>query len=122
MPAGKYSFTIEQGTTHTFTVVKKDPENTPANLTGYSAKLQIRPDFADNTTTVYTTLSSSLDPDGSGLTIDPVSGSIRVLISAEKTENFNFDSGIYDLELYSGSFVERLLEGKVKISREVTRE
>jgi hypothetical protein len=83
--------------------------------------MQIRPDFADLTTTVYTTISSSIAGDGTGLYITPESGSIDVLMSAQVTEDFNFDTGVYDLELYSGSVVERLLEGKVKISREVTR-
>lgn len=121
MPAGKYSFTIEQGTTYTLKVVKKDANMSVVPLSGYTAKMQIRPDFADNTQEVYITLSSSLDADGSGLVITPISGSVDVTISADKTETFNFDTGLYDLELYSGSFVERLLEGRVKISREVTR-
>lgn len=121
MPAGKYSFTVEQGTTHTFTVVKKDSNGDAIDLTGYSGRMQIRPDFADNSSTVYTTVSSSIAGDGTGLYLTPISGSIRVEISAGVTEDFNFDSGVYDLELYSGSYVERLLEGKVKISREVTR-
>lgn len=121
MPAGKYSFTIEQGTTHEFTVIKKDSNNSAVNLTGYSARMQIRPDFADLSSTIYTTVSSSIAGDGTGLYINPVSGSISVLISAQVTEDFNFDTGVYDLELYSGSVVERLLEGRVKISREVTR-
>jgi hypothetical protein len=121
MPAGKYSFTIEQGTTHTFSVVKKDSNGDPVDLTGYSARMQIRPDFADNSSTVYTTLSSSIAVDGSGLYITPISGSIDIEIAAGVTEDFNFDTGVYDLELYSGSTVERLLEGKVRISREVTR-
>jgi hypothetical protein len=121
MPAGKYSFTVEQGTTHQFTLVKSDSNSTPVNLTGYSARMQIRPDYADLSTTVYTTVSSSIADDGTGLYITPESGSITVLLSAQVTEEFDFDSGVYDLELYSGSFVERLIEGKVKVSREVTR-
>lgn len=121
MPAGKYSFIVEQGTTHRFSLVKSDNNNTPVNLTGYGARMQIRPDFADLSTTVYTTVSSSIAEDGTGLYIAPESGSITVVLSAQVTEGFDFDSGVYDLELYSGSFVERLLEGKVKISREVTR-
>jgi hypothetical protein len=121
MPAGKYTFIIEQGTTHEFTIVKKDSNGDAVDLTGYTARMQIRPDFADLTTTVYTTVSSSIAGDGTGLYITPESGSIDVLISAQVTEGFDFDTGFYDLELYSGSIVERLLQGKVKINREVTR-
>jgi hypothetical protein len=33
---------------------------------------------------------------------------------------FTFDQAAYDLELYSGSFVTRIIEGKVQLSKEVT--
>jgi hypothetical protein len=121
MAAGKYSFTVEQGTTFQFGLIYKDSEGQPVDLTGYSAQMQIRPDFADFTDTKYITLSSSLDVDGSGLVIDGASGSIQVIMASAKTEEFDFDEGVYDLELYSGDTVTRLLEGKVKVSREVTR-
>lgn len=121
MKAGRYSFTIQQGTTTEFEVVYKDSNLEPVNISDFHAKMQIRPDYADFTDEVNICLSSSLDPDGSGLYMDGVSGSIRVHMSAAKTEEFDFDDGFYDLELYSGSFVQRLLEGKVRIRREVTR-
>lgn len=121
MPAGKYNFTVEQGTTHTFTLVKKDANKEVVDLTDYTARMQIRPDFADNTTVVFATLSTDIAEDGSGLNIQPQSGSIEVVMSAQLTETFNFDTGLYDLELYKDDTVERLLEGRVKISREVTR-
>lgn len=121
MSAGRYSFTINQGTTIEFEVVYKDSELNPVNISDFHSRMQIRPDYADFTDEVNICLSSSLDVDGSGLYMNGPSGSIVVYMSAAKTEEFNFDEGLYDLELYSGSFVERLLEGKVKIRREVTR-
>jgi hypothetical protein len=121
MPAGKYSFTVEQGTTVDLTLQYKDANNNPISLSGYSAQMQLRPAFADFTDVKYLTLSSSLDPDGSGLVLTPESGSIRIYISATKTDLFDFDEALYDLELYTGSFVARLMEGKIKISRSVTR-
>ena len=121
MPAGKYNFTIEQGTTTSFNIIYKDPSGNPFDLTGYSAQLQVRPNYADLTETKYLTLSSSLDVDGSGLIITPQSGSIGIFISAEKTDDFTFDEAIYDLEIYSGSYVSRLIEGKFKIKKSVTR-
>jgi len=121
MSAGRYSFTINQGTTIKFEIVYKDSDLQPVNISDFHARMQIRPDYADFTDEVNICLSSSLDVDGSGLYMNGLSGSIEVYMSAAKTEEFNFDEGLYDLELYSGSFVERLLEGKVKIRREVTR-
>jgi hypothetical protein len=121
MSAGKYAYFIEQGTTSELFIKYKDQNGNPISLEGYSAQLQIRPNYADFTSDKYLTLSSSIDPDGSGILIVPESGSLAICISAEKTDTFQFDEGYYDLEIYSGSYTKRLLEGKVKISKSVTR-
>ena len=121
MSAGKYTMTIEQGATFQLQFQYTDAAGTPIDITDYSGRLQIRPDYADYTTQSYAYVSSSIDADGTGLTIGS-SGSIGLYISAAVTEGFDFDEGLYDLELQSGSYVTRLLEGAVKIRREVTRQ
>jgi len=126
MAAGRYSFTIEQGTTLDFNVQYLDSNSTPVDLTDYSGRMQIRPTLTSND--VIITLSSSRAEDGTGLnfsgsngTTPPTSGSIGVFISATSSSLFNFNEAVYDLEIYSGSIVTRILEGKVKLSKEVTR-
>lgn len=128
MAAGKYTFTVEQGTTVNFGIEYKDSNDNPIDLSYYSARMQFRPNYADETNTIYLTVSSSIDADGTGLDFTGIdgdkpasSGSIGVYISAAKTRLLDFDEAYYDLELYSGSFVTRLLEGTVILSREVTR-
>jgi hypothetical protein len=128
MAAGKYTFTIEQGSTVNFEIQYKDSTGTPVDLTGYHGKMMIRSNYADNTPTTYATLSSSLAPDGTGLnfsgsngTTPPTSGSIGIIISAASSSAFTFDTAKYDLEIYSGSTVTRLLEGMIKLDKEVTR-
>jgi hypothetical protein len=124
MPAGKYSLVIEQGTTVNIDLVYKDSTGSFVDLTSYSAKMQIRPDYADNTTTKYITLSSSLQPDGTGLTLGGISGSINIFISAPSSSALDFDTALYDLEIESPSpsnIVTRLIEGNVRLSKEVTR-
>lgn len=131
MSSGKYSFTIEQGTTVDFEVQYTDINGDPIDLTGYSGRMQIKSTFADNKPVTYATLSSSLQPDGTGLNfrgqlgdLPPSSGSIGIFISANTSSLFNFAKGRYDLELYSGSgefpIVDRMLEGVVTISKQVT--
>lgn len=126
MAAGRYSFTIEQGTTLDFNVQYLDSNSTPVDLTDYSGRMQIRPTLTSND--VIITLSSSRADDGTGLnfsgsngTTPPTSGSIGVFISAASSSAFSFNEAVYDLEIYSGSIVTRILEGKVKLSKEVTR-
>lgn len=128
MAAGKYPFTIEQGVTTILEFQYKDANENPINLTGYSGRMQIKSDFADNAPTTYATISSSIAADGTGLnfsgsngTTPPTSGSIGLYISAVSSSAFTFDSAKYDLEIYSGSLVIRLVEGTIKISKEVTR-
>ena len=128
MAAGKYSFTIEQGSTVDFQVQYKDSTGTPVDLSGYSGKMQIKSAFADANPTTYITLSSSLASDGTGLnfsgsngTTPLTSGSIGVYISAASSSAFTFTSAKYDLEIMSGSRVTRILEGNVNLSLEVTR-
>jgi hypothetical protein len=130
MAAGKYSFIIEQGTTVQFELQYKDANNTPIDLTGYHGRMQIRPTVSSPQ--VYITLSSSLNPDGTGLNFSgsngntpPSSGSIGVYIASCSSSLFDFDTAVYDLEIYSGSgacpYTLRLLEGQIRLSKEVTR-
>lgn len=128
MSAGRYSFTIEQGATLDFELAYKDSDNNPVNLTGYQGRMQIRPTVGSST--IYLTLSSSLNGDGTGLNFSgsdglnpPTSGTIGIFLSAESSSLLDFDEAVYDLELATGSLypvVTRLLEGKVKLSKNVT--
>ena len=127
MAAGKYSFTIEQGSTVNFEIQYKNSTGTPVDLTGFNGKMMIRSNYADNTPTTYATLSSSLASDGTGLnfsgsngTTPLSSGSIGVFISAASSSVFTFNTAYYDLELTSGSIVTRLIEGQIRLSQQVT--
>ena len=128
MASGKYAFVIEQGSTLRFGIEYVDVNLQPIDLTGYDARMQIRSDYADRTNVLYATVSASIDADGTGLYLHGLnqdqpltSGSIGVVISAVKTASMSFcDNAYYDLELYSGSLVTRLLEGMVILNPEVT--
>ena len=131
MAAGRYSFTIEQGATLSFELQYKDEDGNPINLSGYSGKMQIRTSI--DAVTASLTLSSSLQPDGTGLNFsgsggskDPKSGSIGIYIASCTSSMLNFDgTAYYDLEIYSGSgncpYTVRLLEGQIQLSKEITR-
>ena len=128
MSAGKYSFVIEQGATTDFNIVYKDSSGNPVDLTAYQARMQIRSTYADSTSTIIANLSSSLLSDRTGLNLSGsngstplASGSIGLYISAATSSNFTFSEARYDIELISGSITTRLLEGKIKLSKEVTR-
>lgn len=129
MSAGKYSFVIEQGSTLDFGINYKDNDGNPVDLTDYNGRMQIRPTVASSE--VYLRLTSNRNDDGTGLNFSgsnndqpPTSGSIGIYLSAVSSSLLDFNEAYYDLEIYSGSnpeYVTRLLEGKVKLSKEVTR-
>ena len=125
MAAGRYSFIIEQGATLNFQINWTDVSGSAIDLSGYNGKMQIRQNYE---ATPLTTLSSSLQPDGTGInmsgsngTTPLASGSIGIYISAYSSSLLDFNEGIYDLELMKSNEVTRLLEGKVKLSKNVTR-
>ena len=127
MAAGKYSFVIEQGATTNFQINWTDDTGTPIDLTGYQARMQVRPSVESSD--IIIALSSSLaDSCGTGIhlsgsnDITPLqSGSIGIYISAQSSSLLNFNEAFYDLELVKGCEVLRLVEGKVKLSKNVTR-
>ena len=114
--AGKHRLLIEQGATWSRTVVWKDAAGLPIDLTGYSARMQIRSTRQGGTALVSLTSS----PAG-GITITPAEGKIVLRVEAAETTTLTPGTAFYDLEVVSGAGeVTRLLEGGVTISPEVT--
>lgn len=122
MSAGKYSFIIEQGSTLDFSIIYADSLGIPIDLHNYNARMQIR--STPGSPTAIASLSSSLNTDGTGLNmVNAVSGAIGIYIASCTSSLFTFDEASYDLDIISGSacpVVYRILEGKVKLSKEVT--
>ena len=128
MAAGKYNFTIEQGTTVNFEIAYTDSNDNPIDLTNYVGRMQLKDKVGGSTT--YITLSSSLADDGTGLnfsgsegTNPPSSGTIGVYISAYSSSLLSFNKAAYDLEIATKEtypVVTRVLEGNVTLDKEVT--
>ena len=133
MAAGRYSFTIEQGTTLNLELQYKDSNGDPISLAGYEGAMQIRSAYSGSGIT-YLTLTSSLGDvynfnsssaflsfSGSNGTTPVASGSIGIYAGWVETEDLTFTgSAYYDIEITSGSLRTRLLEGQVQLSKQVT--
>lgn len=117
MPAAVYNITIEQGATLRLSFIWKDSDEDPINLTGYSARMQVR------RTASSTDALLSLSSDDGQITLGGEAGTIDVVGSADLTKNMKAKCGVYDIELESsGGVVTRLIQGDVTISPEVTRD
>lgn len=115
MTPGRFNFTCPQGTTFDTTLTWKI-DNTPVNVSGYAARLQVR-----ETHTSEDYIVNLTDLNG-GISLGGSAGTINLLISATDTSNFIIGDHVYDLELISGSnAVTRLLEGRFNVTPEVTR-
>jgi hypothetical protein len=131
MSAGRYNFYIEQGATFKIDLAYKDSNGDPVDLSYYTGRMQIRPSVTSDT--VYLTLSSDYNSDGTGLhfsgsndNLPPASGTVGVIIASCTSSELSWGGdAYYDLELYSGSgdcaYTIRLIEGRVRLSNEVTR-
>lgn len=116
MSAGVYDFYIEQGATFNQPLVWKDSSGTAVNVTGYTARMQIRK-TVDATTVILT-----LTTENGRITVGTSNGLITLLVSAADTAALTSFCGVYDLEVISPTgVVTRLLEGQVEVSKEVTR-
>ena len=112
----RYDLEIKQGATLSLTATWKDSTDTPVNLTGYTARMQVRSTY-DATSTILSLTS------GSGITLGGSAGTIAITASATVTAALTAPwAGVWDLELVSGGgVVTRLLEGAASVSPEVTR-
>lgn len=113
MTAAKRDLVIEKGATFRLNLRLKDAAGAYMNLTGYVGRMQVRA-----TVTADTPL---LDLAGAQITFD-AAGSCQVRATATLTMELPLVKAVYDLEIESPSGeVDRLLEGKVTISPNVTR-
>ena len=115
MAAGLYDITIEQGATFQMSLTWKDSTGAPVNITGYSARMQVRENYEAEDTLV------SLTSAGGDIVLGGALGTIAITIAASATQILQLDEAVYDLELVNGATVTRLLQGKATVSREVTR-
>ena len=114
MKPGIYNFTIFQGATFSRPIVlKKDGELMP--ISEYQSRMQIRD--LDTGALVF-----DLSSDKGNLPITEGESRIDILLTSEETTSFNFKRAKYNIELFSGITVIRILQGEIKLDRDVTIE
>jgi hypothetical protein len=129
MIAGVYNITCQQGSTFSRLLEIEQPDLVtdptgqtyiPYDLSGYSARMQVRRTIESATTLV------TLDTENGGLQINPTEEEdkthhIRIYMADEVTASIS-SSGVYDLEIVNDSGeVSRIIQGAFTLSPEVTR-
>ena len=111
----KYDLFIEQGAEFTKSFEWKDSTGEPVDLTGYTARMQIRPSVSSDT------VIASLTTENGRITLGGTAGTISLFLGATVTDGIS-KGGVYDLELVqTEDNVVRFAEGSVTVSKEVTR-
>jgi hypothetical protein len=121
MAAGKYDFTIEQGSSFKLSLIYKDSSEIPIDITSWCARLI----WTTSKGIVQVFSTTNVDYTLYKFTITGAEGKLLLQFPASVTNNFLFDSAKYDLELESpsamytggGKEIIRLIFGGVKIIR-----
>lgn len=88
---------------------------TPYDLTGCSARMQIRKSYSTPVLVAIVT--------DDGITLGGTDGTVTIDISAARTDALNVKTGRYDLEIeFPSGDVYRVLEGAVTVSPNVTKD
>jgi hypothetical protein len=112
-----YDLTIRQGATWVQALRWEDSASVPVDLTGYTARMQVRPVVQSPTVII------SLTTENGRITLGGATGNITLNLDAETTAAIEQPNGVYDLELESADgTVTALLGGRVRFPREVTRD
>lgn len=118
MPAILYQLLIEQGATFSLPIELTDNSGlSPVNLAGCFCRMQIR-----QTPDAPVAILSLSSYEGEGIVITPAEGKIVVTVSADVTLNLPAGVFVYDILLeYPSGIADRILQGEVRISADVTR-
>lgn len=117
----KVKLLILQGATFRKRLRWSSPSGVPIDLTGCTARMQVREEKASPT--VLLSLSTTVSPDAGLIVLGGADGTIDLVVSAEITAAIAWTGGVWDLEItLSNGDVVRLAEGSVSVSGEVTRD
>ena len=112
----KLKFTIYQGATFRKRLKWTAPSGTPVDLTGCTARMQVRSEVASPDALLELTTVNG------GIVLGGALGTIDLYVSDEDTGAIAWDGGVWDLEIvHPGGEVTRLAQGSVSVSPEVTR-
>jgi hypothetical protein len=114
----KLKLTIYQGATFRKRL-RWSAGGAPIDLTGCTARMQVRPEVDSPTVLI------DLTTENSGIALGGAAGTVDLYIGATSTAAITWESGVFDLEIVHPGVmpdeVTRIAEGSVTVSPEVTR-
>lgn len=109
--SGKHNITIKQGSDFFLPITIRD-NGSLVDLTDCTIRGSVKQRYADQDPAATFTVASS----------DLPNGQFTLTIPNAITATLSFESGVYDVEIeYPSEIVDRILEGRVVVTKEVTR-
>lgn len=118
MASGQLDITIDKGATFNKTLFWKDSTKIAINITGYTARMQIRESLN------ATNFLKELTTENGGINIVGAEGKIELFISDADTSALAGTKAVYDLELITNddpAQVIKFIRGTISLVDEVTR-
>ena len=113
--AGQKNFDVDQNATFSFVVEYKDDNGNAIDLTGASAKMQVR-DVKGGTKLAVTLTSPS-----GGIVINGPLGKLTVTLTPTQTNKIFYPKSVYDIMVIDSNGNKiKLLEGFMTLNRSVT--
>ena len=113
--AGLKNFEVDQNATFSFIVEYKDNNGLPIDLTGSTAKMQVRD------TKGGSKLAFSLTSPAGGITITPLLGKLTIKMTPTQTNKLFYPKSSYDIMVTDSNANKiKLVEGFITLSRSVT--
>ena len=111
MAAGYQELFLEQGTDFSTSITLDDVNGDPYNLTGFTAKSQMRKSYYSTSPTAQFTITINT----------PTSGTLNMSLASANTANIAAGRYVYDVAIKdSANTVTRVLEGIVNVLPRVT--
>lgn len=109
-----YNTTIDQGADWYINFTYENPAGTPVNITGCSARLQMRTSPLAKTAVLTLT-------ENDGITVTGASGLLACHATNAQTTAITNGKYVYDLEITISGIVTRLVQGTIEVIAQVTR-
>ena len=113
--AGQKNFEVDQNATFSFVLEYKDDDGNAIDLTGASAKMQVRD------TKGGAKLAVTLTSPSGGIVIDQLNGKLTIKMPPTQTHKLFYPKSSYDLMVVDSNGNKiKLLEGFMTLNRSVT--
>jgi hypothetical protein len=109
------NFKVVQGDTFTLEVTYKDPNGSAIDLTGYTAKMDVRDKPGGKI------LCASANELNNGIVIDDLNGKIIIKFSSSQTKKFTVPNAAYQLQIDNNQEKITLMQGYLQVATAVIK-